>query len=110
MLLLHAATLSHGNLLRATITSASRGTAVTACSENAPANLCAPTAGLQIRSLIPRSGNTGACAVPPGCELGCDGVTGSLPGGPPCANLGTCDHCALEKTAGEKAETVPGKW
>lgn len=29
-------------------------------------------------------------------------MTGSLPGGPACATLGVCDHCALEKTAGEK--------
>ena len=34
--------------------------------------------------------------------LGCPNQQGALPGGPPCA-AGICDHCALEKTSGEKA-------
>lgn len=41
---------------------------------------CRSTNNLKMRELIPRSGNEGVCANPPGCE----------------ANF-TCDHCGLEK-------------
>ena len=93
---------AHGHLLKAVIRR-NAGVAAEdqiACAANAPGSACSST--VKMRKLIPRSGNDGACAVPPGCELGCPGVTGSVPGGAPCANLGVCDHCALEKTSEEK--------
>ena len=91
----------HGHLLKAVVKPASGGADQVACAANANAQECSGGT-VKLRKLIPRSGNDGACAIPPGCELGCPGVTGSGPGGAPCATLGVCDHCALEKTAGNK--------
>lgn len=53
---------------------------------------CAGAGTLRLRKLIPRSGNTGVCANPPGCE----------------ANF-ICDHCGLEKS-NIMAQTHNNKW
>lgn len=92
----------HGHLLKATVRPG-QATSAQACAANAPAGTCPPGNTLSMRRLIPRSGNDGVCAIPPGCVLGCPNQQGALPGGPPCASEGICDHCALEKTSGEKA-------
>ena len=94
--------LGHGHLLRAVTRRPGSSTDEVACAVNASPDEC-NGGTVKLRKLIPRSGNDGACAIPPGCELGCPGVTGSGPGGAPCATPGICDHCALEKTASEKA-------
>ena len=91
----------HGHLLKAVVSRAAGGADQVACAANANAQECSGST-VKMRKLIPRSGNDGACAIPPGCELGCPGVTGSGPGGAPCENIGICDHCGLEKTAGNK--------
>ena len=95
---------SHGHLLRAVIKPKDGGADKVACAANANAAECAGSPSVRLRKLIPRSGNDGACKIPPGCELGCPGVTGSKPGGAPCATLGICDHCGLEKVAAEKTQ------
>lgn len=103
---------SHGHLLRAVIKPKDGGADKVACAANANAAECAGSPSVRLRKLIPRSGNDGACKIPPGCELGCPGVTGSKPGGAPCATLGICDHCGLEKVAAEKTQvgTDGSKW
>jgi len=103
---------AHGHLLRAVVRPSKGGGAdKVACAANANAQECA-NPSTRLRKLIPRSGNDGACKTPPGCELGCPGVTGSRPGGAPCANQGICDHCGLEKVAAEKTQvgTDGAKW
>ncbi len=52
----------------------------TACAVNTNDPQCQSTNNLKMREVIPRSGNTGQCAIAPGCE----------------ANF-KCDHCGLEK-------------
>ena len=90
---------AHGNLLRAVVRPAATDEE-TACAVNAGG---ACTGTISMRTLIPRSGNDGACAIPPGCEAGCQ-TTGSLPGETPtCTAQYACDHCGLEKTSAEKA-------
>uniref|UniRef100_A0A7S2GJN9 WW domain-containing protein n=1 Tax=Haptolina brevifila TaxID=156173 RepID=A0A7S2GJN9_9EUKA len=107
---------AHGHLLRAVIRPG-MPSATTACAANAGPH-CTSSQGLQMRRLIPRSGNGPPCSTPPGCELGCEGNgngpggTGGGPDDPPCPNQGICDHCALEKTAAEKGIVGgdPAKW
>jgi len=96
-----AAVEGHGHLLKATVRPGAPSE-THACAANAPGGTCPAGNALSLRKLIPRSGNDGVCAIPPGCVLGCPNQQGALPGEPPCANEGICDHCALEKTAGEK--------
>ena len=89
---------AHGNLLRAVVRPAAADEE-TACAVNAGG---ACTGTLSLRTLIPRAGNDGACATPPGCEAGCQ-TTGTLPGETPgCTAQYACDHCGLEKTAAQK--------
>jgi len=53
---------------------------------------CTPTNNMKVRKLIARSGNTGECANPPGCEAAF-----------------SCDWCGLEKVR-TNDQVVPGKW
>lgn len=92
----------HGNLLKASVRRVTNQQQTSACAFNANTAECTGD-NVQMRKLIPRSGNDPPCNQPPGCVLGCPGENGSGPGGAPCANEGICDHCALEKVAAEKA-------
>ena len=59
--------LMHGTNGHAVLTKASIASQ-TACAVNANDPQCQATGSLRLREVIPRSGNTGQCAIAPGCE------------------------------------------
>lgn len=72
------------------LTQISSGSQV-ACAVNTEG--CTSTNGLKLREVIPRSGNVGVCANPPGCEASFK-----------------CDWCGLERVTTTGNAQIEGKW
>lgn len=91
--LLAVALLAHSAAGHGCLTKAANRAGKTACAVNANDPGCdKANAAMRFREVIPRSGNDGVCANPPGCEAGF-----------------LCDWCGLEKVLG-KDRLNADKW